>query len=68
MEKYYFYFNFTKRNTPPWVFFHVFWIVQMVPNRAITKLEWTLNYPANIFLIKINNKNTRKRWEVCSKH
>ena len=24
MEKYYFYFNFTKRNTPPWVFFHVF--------------------------------------------
>ena len=42
MEKYYFYSNFTKRSTPPWVFFHVFWIVQMVPNRAIIKLEWTL--------------------------
>ena len=24
---------FTKSNTPPWVFFHVFKIVQKVPNR-----------------------------------
>ena len=27
-------YNFTKGNTPPWVFFHFFKIVQMVPNRA----------------------------------
>ena len=26
--------NFTKINTPPWVFFPFFLIVQMVPNRA----------------------------------
>ena len=26
--------NFTKSNTPPWVFFTFFNIVQMVPNRA----------------------------------
>ena len=26
--------NFTKINTPPWVFIHVFKIVQIVPNRA----------------------------------
>ena len=27
-------YNFAKTNTPPWVFFHLFKIVQMVPNRA----------------------------------
>ena len=27
-------YNFTKNNTPPWVFFTFFKIVQMVPNRA----------------------------------
>ena len=26
--------NYTKSNTPLWVFFHVFKIVQIVPNRA----------------------------------
>ena len=26
--------NFTKSNTAPWVFFHIFKIIQMVPNRA----------------------------------
>ena len=26
--------HFTKSNTHPWVFFHVFKIVQMVPNRV----------------------------------
>ena len=26
--------NFTKSNTPPWVFFAFFKIIQMVPNRA----------------------------------
>ena len=25
---------FAKSNTPPWVFFHVFKIIQMVPSRA----------------------------------
>ena len=24
-------------------------------------------YPINIYLFKVNNRNTKKRWEVCSK-
>ena len=27
----------------------------------------TLNFPANIYLFKVNNRNTRKRCEICSK-
>ena len=26
-----------------------------------------LNFPANIYLFKVNNRNTRKRCEICSK-
>ena len=25
------------------------------------------SYPANIYLFKVNNRNTRKRCEICSK-
>ena len=25
------------------------------------------NYPANIYLLEVNNRNTRKRCEICSK-
>ena len=25
------------------------------------------NYPANIYLFKVNNRNSRKRCEICSK-
>ena len=25
------------------------------------------SYPANIYLFKVNNKSTRKRYEICSK-
>ena len=25
------------------------------------------NNPANIYLFKVNNRNTRKRYEICSK-
>ena len=25
------------------------------------------HYPANIYLLKVNNINTRKRWQMCSK-
>ena len=27
----------------------------------------TLNFPANIYSFKVNNRNTRKRCEICSK-
>ena len=32
-------------------------------------MEWfkTKKYPANIDLFKVNIKNTRKRYEICSK-
>ena len=26
-----------------------------------------VNYPAGIYLFKVNNTNTRKRFEICSK-
>ena len=32
-----------------------------------SKLMDTRLYPANIFLFKVNNRNTRKRCEICSK-
>ena len=25
------------------------------------------SYPANIYLLKVNNRNTRERFEMCSK-
>ena len=25
------------------------------------------NYPANIYMFKVNNRNTKKRWKLCSK-
>ena len=28
---------------------------------------FTARYPANIYLFKVNNRNTRKRCEICSK-
>ena len=27
----------------------------------------TINFPANFYLIKVNNKNSKKRCEICSK-
>ena len=27
----------------------------------------SMNLPANIYLFKVNTRNTRKRWEICSK-
>ena len=26
-----------------------------------------VNYPADIYMIKVNNRNTRTRWDICSK-
>ena len=30
-------------------------------------LNFQTNYPANIYLFKVNNTNTRKKCEICSK-
>ena len=38
-----------------------------VDPRAIRNLETYTNFPADIYLFKVNNKNTRKRCEICSK-
>ena len=54
-----------------------FLVVQMVPNPAtyhiflLTRLRSMplscISYPANIYLFKVNNRNTRKSCEICSK-
>ena len=31
------------------------------------KIFKNMLYPANIYLLKVNNRNTRKRWEIWSK-
>ena len=32
-----------------------------------TNLKWCKSYPANTYLFKVNNRNTRKRYKICSK-
>ena len=36
-------------------------------NIIVAKEEKRHNIPANIYLFKVNNRNTRKRFEMCSK-
>ena len=42
---------------------NVFIIDNKVSIRMLTDVEW----PANIYLFKVNNRTTRKRCEICSK-
>ena len=42
---------------------NVFIIDNKVSIRMLTDAEW----PANIYLFKVNNRTTRKRCEICSK-
>ena len=35
-------------------------------HRAITDTSTKINYASNIYLFKVNNRNTRKRYEICS--
>ena len=35
-------------------------------NQQISKI-YVRHYPANIYLFKVNNRNTRKRYEISSK-
>ena len=42
----------------------------LIIKKNILKLDNKNNrteYPANIYLFKVNNRNTRKRCEICSK-
>ena len=32
---------------------------------CVNEIKW--NYPDNIYLLKVMNRNTRKRCEICSK-
>ena len=29
--------------------------------------HFVLVFPANIYLLKVNNRNTGKKWDICSK-
>ena len=31
------------------------------------KHDFSFIFPANVYLLKVNNRNTRKRCEICSK-
>ena len=39
----------------------------MPPERLMCVQSSFCIYPANIYLFKVNNRNTRKRREICSK-
>ena len=47
------------------------WLEMGLLGTATYQLEYNIklkaNFPANIYLFKINNRNTRKRCEICSK-
>ena len=42
-------------------------ILSRVPYWYFATLIKLITYPAGIYLLKVNNKNTRKRCDVCSK-
>ena len=37
------------------------------PTIVLTSWKLLSQFPANIYLLKVNNRNTRKRCEICSK-
>ena len=49
------------------------WLNDTVPNTKSARKDVILykrlcnNYPAGICLLKVNNRNTRTRFEICSK-
>ena len=42
-------------------------LANLLANVTLYTLKTSENYPANIYLFKVNNRNTRKRCEICSK-
>ena len=63
--------NFTKSNTPPWVFFTFFELYNwyQIAQRITysNKLLASPKYPANIYLHKVNRRNTEKRCKIYLK-
>ena len=43
------------------------WIRCLVVTNLLEKLRWKDHWAAGIYLLKVNNSNTRARWEICSK-
>ena len=39
----------------------------MKQGQSSTKIEMDLEFTANIYLFKVNNRNTKKRCKICSK-
>ena len=48
-----------------------YYIVQTTPSGQVlyipTQHVRLIHYPANIYLFKVNNRNIRKRYDICSK-
>ena len=69
--------NFTKSDTLPWVFFTFNCTSRKIKRLATSTLAAAkfpdkcdtayLTNPAGIYLLKLNNRNTRTRCEICSK-
>ena len=45
---------------------HTFWMNVKVNGKNIANENFN-NYPAGIYLLKVKNRNTRTRCEICSK-
>ena len=48
----------------PKVFIRVLSLISFLQNGKVNSMS---NYLVNIYLFKVTNRNTRKRWEICSK-
>ena len=57
------------RNFPLYLFNKLFCniAISLIENHTELAYLLTEHVPANIFLVKVNNKNTRQRCEICSK-
>ena len=38
-----------------------------MPHHICYKIRQKNTFPASIYLLKVNNRNTRTRWDICSK-
>ena len=39
----------------------------MISGTLSLNMTWVMHHPAGIYLLKVNDKNTRTRCEICSK-
>ena len=56
------------QNTPKYIKKETFFIqIQILVTFNMLPWSFITNNPANIYLLKVNNRSTRKSYEICSK-